>query len=57
MEARKKGKGKEAEVVRVKQMEKRGEETELGELKKFLKKMVKAMERVADGIENLVEGQ
>ena len=38
-------------------MEKRGEETELGELKEILKKMVKVMERVADGIENLVEGQ
>ena len=57
MEARKKGKGKETEVVRVKQMEKRGEETALGELKEILKKMVKAMEWVADGIENLVEGQ
>ena len=57
VEARKKGKGKEAEVVRVKRMEKQGEETELGELKEILKKMVKAMEQVADGIENLVEGQ
>ena len=57
VEARKKGKGKEAEVVGVKRTEKRGEETELGELKEILKKMVKAMEQVADGIENLVEGQ
>ena len=57
VEARKKGKGKETEVVRVKRTEKRGEETELGELKEILKKMVKAMERVADRIENLVEGQ
>ena len=57
VEAWKKGKGKEAEVVRVKQTEKKGEETELGELKDLLKKMVKALERVADGIEGLVEGQ
>ena len=57
MEARKTGKGKETEVIRVKQREKQGEETELGELKEILKKMVKAMERVADGIEGLVEGQ
>ena len=41
----------------MKQVEKRGEETELGELKEILKKMVKAMEWVADRIENLVEGQ
>ena len=57
VEARKKGKGKEAEVVRVKRTEKRGEETELGELREILKKLVKAVERVADGIESLVEGQ
>ena len=39
----------------MKWVEKWGEEMELGELKE--KKMVKAMEQVADRIENLVEGQ
>ena len=41
----------------MKRAEKRCEDTELGEIKEILKKMVKAMERVADGIDSLVEGQ
>ena len=45
------------ELIRVRRTEKRGEETELGDLKEILKKMVKVMERVVDRIENLVEGQ
>ena len=57
VEARKKGKGKETEVIRVKRVEKRCEDTELGEIKDILKKMVKVMERMADGIEGLAEGQ
>ena len=52
MEARKKGKGKETEVVRVKRTEKRGEETELEELIEQQRLMglgVEKMLRVIEG--------
>ena len=57
VEARKKVKEKEVEVVKVKWTEKRGEEMGMGELKDIMKNMLKAMEQIADGIEGLVEGQ
>ena len=52
---KKERKRKRNEVIKVKWTEKRGEETELGELKEILKKMVKVMEW--EGQEELIEQQ
>ena len=43
--------------MKVKRMERRGEQTEIGQLTDVLGNMLKVMERMADGIESLVDAQ
>ena len=57
VEARKKGKGKETEIIKVKRTVRKTEKTEDEKRMEVFEQIVGAMERIADGIEGLVEGQ
>ena len=57
VEARKKGKGKEMEIIKVKWMGRKTEKTEDEKRTEVFEWIAGAMERIADGIEGLVEGQ